>query len=219
MAAVRVHRAAPRRRVRPALAAWGIGAALAAGCAAEPAAGRADPYAGAPVVEGDTALRFPSGVRVASGLRARLRYHGRLPDAAGGPWLVVSGVECDECDAGPSVLVRSVRAAPGAAWEGPGWHAAPGRVISFDTDLPLLESRLFWGRCLPGRPAGVVQFATEFDSTGRATRALVLLSEVRRGRLHEDSIVQAPPAASAVEPAVRAGRCHEVAPEGQIGGF
>lgn len=207
-------RRSPVRRVAHAAAALACAALLAA-CAAE----ASDPYAGTPVVEGDSLLRFPSGARVAPGLHAELRYHGRLADAEGGPWLVTSGVQCEGCDAEPSVVLRSVHAPPGAAWEEPGWHAHPGRIVAYDTDRPMLESRLFWGRCLPGRPPGVVQFATEFDGTGRPARALVLLSEVRDGRLRADSLVQAPPAPSAVDAAVRAGRCREVAPEEQVGGF
>ena len=174
------------------------------------------PYAGTPSVEGDTLLRFPSGEAYVSGLRSSLAYLGRIPDQIRGPYLVVAGVECEDCDATLSVLLRSAR--DSAFTQGgrhAGWYAYPGRIDSYELDGLIMDSRLFWGRCLPGRGPGLVQFATEFDSTGTQRRKLVRVSEIRGASITDDSIVLSPPAPSAVEPAVRAGTCREVPPREQ----
>lgn len=191
-------------------------AAFIAGCTP----GAEHTFAGTPVVEGDTMLRFPSGAVHASGIRAALQYLGRLEDVAGGPFLLTTGIECQDCDAGRSVVLRSARdAADRSGVRGPGWYAYPGRITHFDDERPLFDSRLFWGWCLPGRALGVVQFATEFDSLGRRVRDVVFLSEVRAGQVVDDSITTAPPGLGALWPARQAGRCREVKAEPQSGGL
>ena len=196
-----------------------LGAVLAAGCRRGDAS-----YAGTPSVEGDTLLRFPSGAAYVSGMRSELSYLGQIPDGDRGPFVLVAGVECEGCDAGLSVLLRSVRdpafiSGDTSTERSAGWYAYPGRILHFDDGAPIIDSRLYWGRCLPDRAPGVVQFATDFDSAGRQVRSLVRITEIRRGRLVDDSILQSPPTPSAVQPALRAGTCREVAPREQHGGL
>lgn len=209
--------AAGRRRGRTVYAA--AAALFLAGLAA--CTGRAeDPYAGTPTIEGDTLLRFPSGARYAGGLRNELTYLGRIYDDVGGTFLVMAGIECRDCDGGLTVLIRSV-ADSGAepVFPTPGWYAYPGRLVHYDDERPMLESRLFWGRCLPGRGPGLVQFATEFDSVGERSRHVVHLTEIRNGRLVDDSIAVSRPSIATVRPAVAAGACREVPARAQVGGL
>ncbi len=132
----------------------------------------------------------------------------------------MAGVECEGCDAGLSVLLRSVHdPAFDPSERNVGWYAYPGRILHHEDETPILDSRLFWGRCLPGRGPGIVQFVTEFDSAGRRIRHLLRTSEIQRGRLVDDSIVQSPPTPTAVQAAVQARTCREVPPQQQYGGL
>jgi len=180
---------------------------------------RTGAFAGVPVIERDTLWRFPSGALLPTPLRAAVRYLGRL-DAEGGSYVLASGVECQDCDAGVSVFLQSVHE-PAARLEqaNPGWFSYPGPTRHFETEALMMDSRLFWGRCLPGRAPGLVQFATEYDTAGQRVRDLVRLAEVRGGRLVADSIVGASMRVDAVQAAVAARSCHEVPPVAQHGGF
>jgi hypothetical protein len=136
-------------------------------------------YAGVPVVVGDTVLRFPSGAQYVSGFR-NVEYIGAIPAERKAPFIIIAGHECGECDAPPSVLMRSpsdgrVRELAGL----PGWHPYPGRVIAYNEDSTVVShSRLFWGHCLPERPPGLAEFRTEFVRSGAEPERSVLITEI-----------------------------------------
>lgn len=149
-------------------------------------------YSGTPVIVNDTLWQFPSGATAATYLRAEFLFIGLLTDTTGHAYLLASGVECTHCDAGLSVLLQAVGdIGTPPATPVPGWYTYPGELLE-QTGMPSFRSRLFWGRCLPNRGPGLVQFATEFDSVGQQTRALVRLTEIRDGRLVDDSLPNAP---------------------------
>lgn len=174
-----------------------------------------DPYAGTPVVEQDTVWRFPSGATAVTTLQQEIQYIGTIQDERNGPYLVASGVECNFCDAGLSVLMKSVRDGnPPPDGPAPGWYAYPGDVTEMNGGL-VFRSRLFWGRCLPERGSGLVQFATEFDTLGRQERHVVYVTEIRDGRLVDDSLMVRPPAVTDLEPRLADARCREIPPRPQ----
>ena len=174
-----------------------------------------DPYAGTPVVERDTVWRFPSGATAVTALQQEIQYIGTIPDATNGPYVVASGVECNFCDAALSVVIKSVRDGnPPPTGPAPGWYAYPGDLTDMGGML-VSRSRLFWGRCLPGRAPGLVQFATELDTLGRQARHVVYLTEIRKGRLIDDSLIVRPRAVTDLEPRLSDGQCREIVPRPQ----
>lgn len=175
-------------------------------------------YAGVPVVVADTLWRFPSGATVPSPLRTKLEYLGRIDDA-GGPYLVTAGFDCTACDAGPTVLLQTVVHEQSDGGDVPGWYAYPGKIRSYHNDSIAMATRLFWGRCLPDRGPGLVQFATDHDSIGRPIRELVRLTEIRGGRLRDDSILVSPPTVAVLRPALRERACREIPPRDGYGGL
>ena len=148
---------------------------LAAGCDGPAEAGR---YAGIPSVVGDT-LRFPDGSEYVSGFTG-VEYIGSIPAETRAPFIIIAGHECDDCDAPPSVLMRSPSDGPVRRLAGlPGWHPYPGRVIAYNEDSTVVShSRLFWGLCLPERPPGLVEFRTEYSGGGAEPYRQVQITEI-----------------------------------------
>ena len=157
--------------------------APAAGCDRMSAAST---YVGVPEVIGDTALRWPNGAEYVSGFRG-VEYIGAIPAERKAPFVIVAGHECADCDAPPSVLVRSPSDGPVRTFTGlRGWHPYPGRVIAYNEDSVVVShSRLFWGRCLPERPQGLVEFRTDFARNGGEPERSVLITEI-----DSDSLVE-----------------------------
>lgn len=196
------------RRLLRALSLFALG-----GCGAE----APNPYAGTPMLESDTLWRFPSGATAATYLRAEASYLGLLTDSTGRAFVLASGVECSHCDAGLSVLLQeagTIGTPPDAPV--PGWYVYPGEIRE-ETGVPSFRSRLFWGRCLPGRGPGLVQLATEFDTLGRPARERVRLSEIRARGLVDDSVAPAAPVDRTLQASVDRGECREIPPKVQWG--
>lgn len=156
---------------------------LMAACTREHAA---TGYSGIPELVGDTLLRFPDGSEYVSGFR-HVEFVGAIPAERKAPFIIIAGNECDACDAPPSVLMRSpsdgrVRDLSHV----PGWHPYPGRVIAYNEDSVVVsQSRLFWGRCVPERPPGIVEFRTDFARDGAEPLREVHITEIEADSLLE----------------------------------
>ena len=135
-------------------------------------------YAGTPVAVGDT-LRFPDGSTYVPGF-TNVEYIGSIPAASRAPFIIIAGHECDDCDAPPSVLMRSPSDGPVRSLSGlAGWHPYPGRVIAYNEDSAVIaHSRLFWGLCLPERPPGLIEFRTEYSAVGAEPYRQVQITEI-----------------------------------------
>jgi hypothetical protein len=141
-------------------------------------------YSGTPVVIGDTLLRFPDGAEYVSGFR-NVEYIGAIAGQRKAPFIIVAGHECADCDAPPSVLMRSASDGPVRELAGlPGWHPYPGRVITVDSSV-ISHSRLFWGLCLPERPPGLIEYRTEFAVDGAEPQREVRITEIEGDSLIE----------------------------------
>lgn len=174
-------------------------------------------FAGTPVLRDDTLWHFPSGATAATYLRAEVEYIGLLTDTTGRAYVLASGVECSHCDANLSVLLQAagdVATPPDTPV--PGWYPYPGELRE-ETGTSRFRSRLFWGRCVRGRGPGVLQFATEFDSLGRQSRAVVRLTEIRDGRLVDDSLAYTPSIDTTVVARADRTACREIPPRVQWG--
>jgi hypothetical protein len=143
-------------------------------------------FAGTPVVVGDTLLRFPDGSEFVSGFSS-IEYIGAIAARRKAPFIIIAGHECRDCDAPPSVLMRSPSDGPVRSFSGlPGWHPYPGRVIAFNNDSAVIShSRLFWGQCLPERPPGLIEYRTDFAADGGEPQRDVLLTEIEGDSLLE----------------------------------
>ena len=179
----RVHAWHRRIRTVRGLAPIALLLATAIGCDRMSAASA---YVGVPEVIGDTALHWPNGAEFVSGFRG-VEYIGAIPAERKAPFIIVAGHECADCDAPPSVLVRSPSDGPVRTFTGlRGWHPYPGRVIAYNEDSVVVShSRLFWGRCLPERPQGLVEFRTEFARNGGEPERSVLITEIDADTLVE----------------------------------
>jgi hypothetical protein len=171
---------APRRTGRR--AAWPLVGITAVAIGTSGACDRADSpdgYSGTPIVIGDTLLRFADGSEYISGFR-NVEYIGTIPARTRAPFIIIAGHECRDCDAPPSVLVRSPSDGPVRELSGlPGWHPYPGRVIAYGDDSAVVShSRLFWGNCLPERPPGLIEFRSEFAGDGSEPAREVRISEI-----------------------------------------
>jgi len=136
-------------------------------------------YAGVPEAIGDTALRFPDGSVYVSGFHG-VAYIGSIAGERKAPFIIIAGHECANCDAPPSVLVRSPSDGPVRDFTGlPGWHPYPGRVIAYNEDSVVVShSRLFWGHCLPERPKGLIEYRTDFARNGGEPERAVNITEI-----------------------------------------
>jgi hypothetical protein len=168
-------------------------------------------YAGVPAVQ-DTMLVFTSGDTVVPGLR-QMHYLGRFDVPGGSSFFVVGGVECADCDASPTVLIRSPTAGKAVIRsELAGWYPYPGRIYDYpDTTVVLSDSRLFWGQCIASTLRGVVRYSTEYLD-GRPVRTLVRETVVMRDSLIDLDPVDNPTFIEVTRERVFAGRCHEVPP-------
>ncbi|MBA3890911.1 MAG: hypothetical protein H0X64_10285 [Gemmatimonadaceae bacterium] len=134
--------------------------------------------------------------------------------------MVASGVECSGCDASLSVLLQAVGDTVGfLGRDTKGWYVYPGPIRNYETDSLLLVSRLFWGECREVGVPGLLQFATEYDSMGARHRDVFRSTEVRDGRLVDDSVMASPPDTLVVRGAVSRGACREIPPREQAAGF
>lgn len=168
-----------------------------------------DAYSGTPTVVGDT-IRFTAADYVSPLVQPE--YIGQLPGTSKAPFLIFSGVECSDCDAGRTVLMHSpsdgvVKISRGLA----GWYPYPGAVIDGTSGDTVSNSRLFWGKCLPDRAPGMVEYATQFAS-GKPADSAVVVTEIRDDMLVSDTL-HAPQATVEVTVAeMYQGGCQEVPP-------
>ena len=171
----RAHRHAASVRARGCAVLAGALVILAAGCDRATEVSR---YAGTPIVVGDT-LRFPDGSAYVSGF-TNIEFIGSISAATKAPFIIIAGHECRDCDAPPSVLMRSPSDGPVRRLAGlPGWHPYPGHVIAYNEDSTVLShSRLFWGLCLPERPPGLIEFRTDYGGSGAEPYRQVNISEI-----------------------------------------
>jgi hypothetical protein len=185
-------------------------AAIATACERSP---RAAEYAGVPIVISDSLLRFPSGAEYVSGFR-NVEYIGSIGAQEKSPFIIIAGHECGECDAPPSVLLRSPSDGPVRDFTGlPGWHPYPGRVIAYSEDSTIVSfSRLFWGRCLPERPPGLIEYRTEYVRDGGEPQRDVLITEIENDSLLEWRRVATTRLLATTLVQVQARECAEVPP-------
>ena len=140
-------------------------------------------HRGTPVVVDDTMLRYPDNSTLTLGV-GDITFIGQLDAERAAPFVVVAAEGCSVCDSPEAVLLRAPSAGRVAAGDTRGAHPYPGRTYrSLDGGMRSF-TRLFWGRCLPQRPPGVISFRSEFGFPGAEP-----LREVRITEVHGDSLL------------------------------
>lgn len=117
-----------------------------------------------PVVVRDTVLRMSSGAEYAPGLHG-LRYHGSVV-AGASTLFVLSGFECDDCDAPRSVHFLRLGERVNLQNRNQPAFAFPGLVRDSE-GARVSWSRLFFGSCSPDPTIVAVQVASALEDDGR----------------------------------------------------
>ena len=169
-------------------------------------------HRGVPVVVGDSVLLYPDGSSLSLGF-GDIELLGQLPAESAPPFVIVAGRTCTDCDAIRSVFVRSPREGPVTDLASArGLHPYPGRTVGDADGATRSFSRLFWGECLPQRPAGIVSYRTDFGVPGDEPLREVRITEVQGDSLIDWRTIPEVRVLAATLLQVRARRCTEVAP-------
>lgn len=120
----------------------------------------------------------PGGAKIAISLAGEVAAIALLHSANGKPYALVSGAECEECDAGTSVYAFPAAASPRGMMER---YTYPGDVTDYETGKLIQKSRMFSGRCVTAGSDGVIWFARFVADDGKWHRQTTAL------RFEEDS--------------------------------
>jgi hypothetical protein len=91
-----------------------------------------------------------------------LGYIGQLKASKKKPFLILTGVQCDSCDAAVSIYIVSPSDGSLKTEDKQVRYDLPGRVRTYDTNEFIYEGRAFWGEVLPKR-LGVIWFQKELN--------------------------------------------------------
>ena len=91
-----------------------------------------------------------------------LGYIGQLKASKKKPFLILTGVQCDSCDAEVSIYIVSPSDGPLKTEDKQKRYGLPGRVSTYDTNEFIYEGRTFWGEVMPRR-FGVIWFQKELN--------------------------------------------------------
>jgi hypothetical protein len=86
----------------------------------------------------------------------------------------------------------------------------PGKILEPKTRALLLDSRTFFGRCLPRRGDVLLIFQKEKIDRRSALQSSVLIAEVQNGKLDETFLERHLPSLSATLKFVKKKICHEI---------
>ncbi len=91
-----------------------------------------------------------------------LGFIGQLKALKKKPFLILTGVQCDSCDASVSIYIVSPSDGPLKTEDKQTRYGLPGRVRAYDTDELIYEGRAFWGEVIPEK-FGVIWFQKELN--------------------------------------------------------
>jgi hypothetical protein len=91
-----------------------------------------------------------------------LGYIGQLKASKKKPFLILTGVQCDSCDAAVSIYIVSPSDGQLEKENKQKRYDLPGRVRTYDTNELIYDGRTFWGEVIPNR-FGVIWFQKELN--------------------------------------------------------
>jgi hypothetical protein len=109
-------------------------------------------------------LIFKNGRIIDTKLRD-LKYIGQIPLENKDPYLIISGVDCDSCDANSSIYIHSPSDGELIIGSGINTYGEPGKIFSYLNDSLVYEGRAFYGQVLKNRK-GVIWYQKELMDTG-----------------------------------------------------
>lgn len=139
-----------------------------------------------------------------------VRLHRSFMDDKAGPWLVVFGVRCSECDAYESVYF--LKAQPGVLPRDYAGYTYPGELIEVEDNpdqRPHFRSRMFIGTCLADAGPGGVILAEDLEpdaTVNHRTIRVITVADVplEKERAWSDLLQEQ------ITAAVSRGECHEL---------
>jgi hypothetical protein len=158
------------------------------------------------IVDGHV-LEWPDGRRFVTTLFG-VRLIGEPPGTTKLPFLVLAGRGCSDCDANESIYIHSPSDGPMKPEARQPRYFYPGKLSSYLDGILLSESRMFWGRCLSGRPAGVIWYQRENQEDG-AWKASVYFVEIVGDSLQRGFLKPQPTIRTTLD-RVSSGECREL---------
>ena len=110
-----------------------------------------------------------------------LQYIGQLESESKRPYLILSGRQCDECDANTSIYIHSPSDGELKTEDQQDRFGYPGKLLYYMDKELIGESRMFYGQILPNRH-GVIWFGKAEDESGNWVN-YVFLAEVTKDSL------------------------------------
>lgn len=139
-----------------------------------------------------------------------VRLHRWFLNETAGPWLVVFGVRCSECDASEGVYFLKAR--PGVLPRDYSAYTYPGELIEIEGNpdqRPHFRSRMFIGTCLADAgPGGVIveeQLETDVAVKQRVVRVITVADVPLESQRVWSELIE-----RQVADAVSRGECHEL---------
>lgn len=153
-------------------------------------------------------LSVPSGISAPSSIKTDLsdiKHLGTLrADDGGFPYFLVSAKPCTDCAQESAIYL--LRPGQGRVTS----FVFPGRLLDSKTRAMLLESRAFFGRCLPGMGDAYVVFQKERVDRRKSLQASVYVASVAKDRIDERLIERGLPSINHALNNVKHKKCKEV---------
>ena len=111
-----------------------------------------------------------------------LGFIGQISIEKKDPYLIFTGVDCNFCDANPSIYIYSPSDGELITGSGKNSYGSPGRMFSYMNDSLLYESRIFFGQVLENRK-GVIWYQNTLMETGKWEKSVFIAEIVDNKRI------------------------------------
>jgi hypothetical protein len=104
-----------------------------------------------------------------------LQYIGQVSNGSIPPFLILSGRDCDECDANISVYICSPADGPLKVESGENSYSLPGTERDIEDKSMIFKARAFYGLILPNIK-GVIWYQTQLMENGTLKKSVFLVN-------------------------------------------
>ena len=102
-----------------------------------------------------------------------LKYIGQIPIENKPPFLIFSGVDCNECDANACIYIHSPSDKVFSVGQGQNCYLYPGKQNDYETNALIYDARTFYGQVLNGIK-GVIWYQKELSVDGKWKSSIFL---------------------------------------------
>jgi hypothetical protein len=124
-------------------------------------------------IEGNK-LYFKNGEQLKTSLY-ELKYIGQVPNGNKAPFLILSGRDCDECDANISIYIFSPADGPLKVENGENSYSLPGTERDLEDKNILFKARAFYGLVL-SNIKGVIWYQNQLMENGTWKKSIFLVN-------------------------------------------